>query len=82
MEVRIDSSWKAVLGPEFDKEYFRQLTDFVRAEYRRRIVYPPAGQIFAAFDSCPFDKVKVTERARPTGSASLSIRAQLSPALS
>ena len=59
MEVRIDSSWKAVLGPEFDKEYFRQLTDFVRAEYRRRIVYPPAGQIFAAFDSCPFDKVKV-----------------------
>ena len=59
MEVRIDSSWKAVLGPEFDKEYFRQLTDFVRAEYRRRIVYPPAGQIFAAFDSRPFDKVKV-----------------------
>ena len=59
MEVRIDSSWKAVLGPEFDKEYFRRLTDFVRAEYRRRIVYPPAGRIFAAFDSCPFDKVKV-----------------------
>ena len=59
MEVRIDSSWKEILGAEFDKEYFVRLTEFVRAEYGRRTVYPPASKIFAAFDSCPFDKVKV-----------------------
>ena len=59
MEVRIDSSWKEILGAEFDKEYFVRLTEFVRAEYGTRTVYPPASKIFAAFDSCPFDKVKV-----------------------
>ncbi len=35
MEVRIDSSWKEILGAEFDKEYFVRLTEFVRAEYGR-----------------------------------------------
>lgn len=35
------------------------LTDFVRQQYATRVVYPPASRIFAAFDSCPFDKVKV-----------------------
>ncbi|MCQ2064400.1 MAG: uracil-DNA glycosylase [Bacteroidaceae bacterium] len=59
MEVRIDSSWKARLQDEFDKPYFRTLTDFVRQEYRSTIVYPPAPLIFNAFDLCPFDKVKV-----------------------
>lgn len=59
MEVRIDSSWKARLQDEFDKPYFRTLTDFVRQEYRSTIVYPPAPLIFNSFDLCPFDKVKV-----------------------
>lgn len=59
MNVRIDESWKQVLQPEFDKPYFEQLTSFVRSEYARTVIYPPAGQIFNAFDHCPFDKVKV-----------------------
>lgn len=59
MNVRIDESWKEVLQPEFDKPYFEQLTSFVRSEYARTVIYPPAGQIFNAFDHCPFDKVKV-----------------------
>lgn len=59
MNVRIDESWKQVLQPEFDKSYFEQLTSFVRSEYARTVIYPPAGQIFNAFDHCPFDKVKV-----------------------
>lgn len=59
MQVRIDQSWKACLQDEFDKPYFKVLTDFVRAEYASTAVYPPAGQIFNAFDLCPFDKVKV-----------------------
>ena len=59
MNVRIDESWKQVLQEEFDKPYFEQLTSFVRSEYARTVIYPPAGQIFNAFDHCPFDKVKV-----------------------
>lgn len=59
MSVKIEESWKAHLRQEFEKPYFKTLTDFVRAEYARGKVYPPGGLIFNAFDCCPFDEVKV-----------------------
>ncbi len=59
MDVRIDPTWKVALQAEFDKDYFVRLTDFVRQEYKTAQVFPPARLIFNAFDSCPFDKVKV-----------------------
>ena len=59
MNVRIDESWRQVLQPEFDKPYFELLTDFVRHAYRTTQCFPPAGQIFRAFDLCPFDQVRV-----------------------
>ena len=59
MNVRIDESWRQVLQPEFDKPYFELLTNFVRHAYATRQCFPPAGQIFRAFDLCPFDKVRV-----------------------
>ena len=59
MNVRIDDSWRQVLQPEFDKPYFELLTHFVRQAYRTTQCFPPAGQIFRAFDLCPFDKVRV-----------------------
>ena len=45
--------------PEFSKDYFIRLTDFVRKEYHETTVYPPGKLIFNAFNLCPFDKVKV-----------------------
>lgn len=59
MDVRIDASWKTHLQSEFDKPYFKELTDYVRDEYARGTVYPAGRNIFNAFDLCPFDKVKV-----------------------
>jgi uracil-DNA glycosylase len=59
MDVQIEQSWKVQLAEEFEKPYFKQLTDFVRDEYRRTTVYPPAKMIFNAFNHCPFDRVKV-----------------------
>ena len=59
MTVRIDESWRQVLQPEFDKPYFELLTHFVRQAYRTTQCFPPAGQIFRAFDLCPVDKVRV-----------------------
>ena len=59
MNVRIDESWRQELQPEFDKPYFELLTNFVRNAYATRQCFPPAGQIFRAFDLCPFDKVRV-----------------------
>ena len=59
MKVRIEESWREVLQPEFDKPYFELLTSFVRHEYQTKQCFPPARLIFNAFDSCPFDKVRV-----------------------
>ena len=59
MDVQIEESWKPLLQPEFDKDYFRTLTDFVRQEYRTQTVYPPGRLIFNAFNLCPFSQVKV-----------------------
>ena len=59
MNVTIEESWKRVLGSEFEKEYFKTLRDFIHSEYRHKTIYPPAKQIFNAFDSCPFESVKV-----------------------
>ncbi len=59
MDVKIEQSWKEQLQDEFSKPYFKELTDFVRDEYTTQRVFPPAKDIFKAFDLCPFDKVKV-----------------------
>lgn len=59
MNVTIEESWKRVLSGEFEKEYFKTLRDFIHSEYRNKTIYPPAKQIFNAFDSCPFESVKV-----------------------
>lgn len=53
------SSWKPVLNEEFEKPYFKELIDFVKSEYTTKICYPKGNQIFAAFDHCHFDEVKV-----------------------
>lgn len=59
MEVKIESSWKALLSEEFEKPYFKELTAFVKQEYSERTVYPPGKEIFNAFAHCPFSKLKV-----------------------
>ncbi|PJZ81988.1 uracil-DNA glycosylase [Leptospira meyeri] len=58
-DVQIESGWKEALKDEFEKPYFSNLREWVRDQYKTSIVYPPAKLIFNAFDSCPFDKVKV-----------------------
>ena len=59
MNVRIEESWKRILGEEFEKPYFADLVRFVKGAYASGTVYPPARLIFNAFDRTPFDKVRV-----------------------
>lgn len=59
MEVKIDESWKKHLSSEFEKQYFIELTAFVKEAYKNEVVYPPPKNIFRAFDLTPFDKVEV-----------------------
>jgi uracil-DNA glycosylase len=60
MEVRIEESWKRALQSEFDKPYFAGLVSFLHGEKAAgKLIYPPGGQIFRAFELTPVDKVKV-----------------------
>ena len=59
MNVRIEESWRIRLQDEFDKPYFKKLTEFVKYEYQTQHVLPLGKHIFHLFDVCPFDKVKV-----------------------
>ena len=59
MSVRIEESWNRVLSAEWDKPYFKTLTQWVRNEYQTKRIFPPGKQIFAAFDATPFQSVKV-----------------------
>lgn len=59
MNVKIADSWKARLDPEFEKEYFKSLVEFVRREYIEYKVFPKGRHIFSAFDHCSFDDLKV-----------------------
>ncbi len=59
MDVKIETSWKERLKPEFEKSYFLNLIEFIKAEKSQHTVYPPGPLIFNAFDKCSFDKVEV-----------------------
>ncbi|MCM1291891.1 MAG: uracil-DNA glycosylase [Prevotella sp.] len=61
MDVRIEKGWKKVLQPIFETDGFKSLVQFVKNDYADRsiTVYPPASQIFRAFDLCPLDNTKV-----------------------
>jgi len=59
MTVKIADSWKLILKEEFEKPYFKNLIDFVKTEYKTHSCYPNGSQIFAAFDRCSFNDLKV-----------------------
>ena len=59
MNIKIDESWKNVLHDEFEKSYFKELVKFVKSEYQAHTCYPPGHQIFAAFDYCKYEQLKV-----------------------
>lgn len=59
MQVKINDSWKNILQPEFEKPYFENLTEFVKNEYTNHMCYPKGSDIFAAFDFCALDDLKV-----------------------
>jgi uracil-DNA glycosylase len=60
VKVSLPISWKAELGAELAKPYFRALGDFVDAERGRHpgAIYP-VEDVFSAFRLTPFEKVNV-----------------------
>ncbi len=59
MTVMLPESWRGVLGDEPAKPYFTELAEFVAKERANGPVYPPEGEVFAALEATPYDRVKV-----------------------
>ena len=59
-DVQIEPGWKSILAPEFEKEYWGNLTHFIREEVQAgKDIYPLGNQMFSAFDLCPLNTVNV-----------------------
>jgi uracil-DNA glycosylase len=60
MDVKMEQGWKDILKSEFSKQYFQQAVAFIKMEKAQgKTIYPPGSLIFNAFDTTPFEKVKV-----------------------
>lgn len=59
MQVKIAEPWKNILKEEFEKTYFKELASFVKNDYKNFTCYPKGTDIFAAFDYCSFNDLKV-----------------------
>jgi uracil-DNA glycosylase len=60
MDVKIEAGWKQVLKQEFSKPYFLQIVAFLKMEKMAgKTIYPPGSLIFNAFNTTPFENVKV-----------------------
>lgn len=58
--IQIEESWKLALKDEFEQPYFKELREFLQDEKEKgKIIYPAGSQIFNAFNSTPFHKVRV-----------------------
>ncbi|MBO9571166.1 MAG: uracil-DNA glycosylase, partial [Chitinophagaceae bacterium] len=60
MDVKMEESWKAVLKNEFSKSYFLEAVTFIKTEKAlNKTIFPPGGLIFNAFNTTPFNRLKV-----------------------
>lgn len=59
MKTHFNSDWQTILSDEIQKPYFTDLLANVDKEYAEHICFPPKELIFAAFDYCSFDDIKV-----------------------
>ena len=58
-KVKIHDSWYLSLKNEFDKEYWKNLSNQIRTLYSKKIIYPKASMMFNALNSTPLNRTKV-----------------------
>ncbi|MDP5229379.1 MAG: uracil-DNA glycosylase [Cellulophaga sp.] len=59
MQININESWKSIIKEELDKPYFKELSEYLKKEYTNFTCYPKESEIFAAFNFCSFQDIKV-----------------------
>src|SRR3546814_5789617 len=58
--IKLEPSWKSRIGDYLQRDDMQALSGFLRERHAAGArIFPPARQIFAAFDATPFDAVKV-----------------------
>jgi uracil-DNA glycosylase len=57
--VSFSSSWQQVLSSELEQPYFQQLQAFLDTERQTQTIFPPAADVFTAFQLTAYDQVKV-----------------------
>ena len=57
--VKFQNDWDDLLRDEFQKEYYLQLREFLKSEYRSKIIYPSMHDIFNALKFCAYQNVRV-----------------------
>ena len=55
----INATWDKFLNEEFQKPYFKELSEFLKREYRTKTIYPPKKEVFSSFYFTDMDNVKV-----------------------
>ncbi|MFT7244890.1 MAG: uracil-DNA glycosylase [Candidatus Azotimanducaceae bacterium] len=59
-DVQLEASWLVHLRAEFEAVYMQELRAFLRQEKAAgKTIYPPGSALFNAFNTTPFDQVKV-----------------------
>ncbi|PEL49148.1 uracil-DNA glycosylase [Bacillus toyonensis] len=59
MENVLKNDWGPLLAPEFEKEYYRELANFLKEEYSTHVVYPKIEDIFNAVEYTSYKNTKV-----------------------
>jgi len=59
MQINLNPEWQNILSDEIQQPYFHDLMESVGEEYKSYTCYPPQDLIFAAFNYCNFNDLKV-----------------------
>jgi len=54
----MDPSWKTLLKPQFEQDYFTKLAEAIKADAASHVILPPSARVFEAFNT-PYDAIKV-----------------------
>ena len=55
----IGNKWDIILKQEYNEQYFKDLIEFIKKEYKTKVIYPKQNEVFNAFRYTDFDNVKV-----------------------
>ena len=55
----LGNGWDAVLAPEFEKDYYLKLREFLKVEYATKKIYPPMNDIYNALRYTAYEDARV-----------------------